>query len=768
MIVSPPFLSLRDIPVYDDQCVKSVMPGGIVGSGAYPVSQAMAWHGGLHIHAPTSDEPVRAIADGIVIFRRDGAVAGRPGSGNARYDNEDHSTGCVVIRHTTEIGAQGTTPVTVVYYSITQHLRQLDAQLPAVGRAIYRKDLLGLAGTIHGQGDRIHLEIVAGDVDMLQLTGRSTGQLNLAHDGRASAVFGEMHVLLPAKSAFHSAMPTGTPPARAGDSGADELVIGIRHDAGAAVVTTRKLDGSEIGRLSEPDAEYNLYSEAMARHRQAPAGASPSGWFELLRFARNLGIDPLPADAPHWRKVVLPGKPGGAWVDLNAAGTRKFSDADFPHWCGWRLVDDDVTDDDSRCDSAVIAAMLGSPTAEAAASPTPTPTPSPAPTPAQKAAERAQNLCRPAVQQQLAKTICKFPTEWARSEVRARWAWTRKTGNPHMPYPLEDETDFTEMADFAQKLCFWEELPEEDRARLTLKHWHFHPREFIQHFRKCGWLSRNELVQLLPANSLRQDKKIWVWENVASSGAAGILDASDPAALSRRVELNKALRKFCVASSPIRLACFFGNATQETQWYQKFHENSPYWYKPWDGRGFLQLTHPANYIRFFEFRGTVIPSAEKTALTTQWNLANTNRKGGMTDPTQALADSATGITQTTIDLRNSLGNGAHERANSAGAYWAWSGASRAADGYLSNTANSKKALPTKTGAKHYYENSAFGNVAATVNLGSPSNRFSAIWGIQARFMAFVNAQMVLLENAQFPNTAGTPSEMPVDFFYRTP
>ncbi|MEZ2297663.1 M23 family metallopeptidase [Variovorax sp. RCC_210] len=757
MIISPPFLSLRDIPVYDDQCVKSVMPGGIVGSGAYPVSQAMAWHGGLHIHAPTSDEPVRAIADGTVIFRRDGFVAGRPGSGNARYDNEDHSTGCVVIRHTTEIGAQGTTPVTVVYYSITQHLRQLDGNLPAVGRAIHRKDLLGLAGTIHGQGDRIHLEIVAGDADMLQLTGRTTGALNMANDGRVSTVFGEIHVLLPAKSAFYSAMPTGTPPARAGDSGADELVVGIRY-ADAAIVSTRKLDGSEIGRLSEPDAEYNLYAEAAARHRQAPASASPSGWYELLRFARNLGIDPLPADAPHWRKVVLPGKPDGAWVNLNAAGTRKFSDADFPHWCGWRLIDDDVTDEDSRCDSAAIAAMLGSPVADAA-----TPL-----TPAQKAADRAQNLCRPAVQEKLAKTICKFPTEWARGEVRSRWAWTRKTGNPHMPYPLEDETDFTEMADFAQKLCFWEELPEEDKARLTVKHWHFHPREFIHQFRKCGWLSRNELLQLLPANSLRQDKKVWVWESVPSSGAAGILDIADPAAQSRRVELNKSLRKFCVASSPIRLACFLGNTTQETQWYQKFHENSPYWYKPWDGRGFLQLTHPANYLRFFEFRGIAIPTAEKTALTTQWSIANTNRKGGMTDPTNSLDDSITRVSQTTIGLRNALESGAHERAHSAGAYWAWSDASKAADGYLSNTTNTIKALPTKNGAKHYYENSAFGNVAATVNLGSPSNRFSAIWGIQARFMAFVNAQMILLDNAQFPNTTGATSAMPVDFSYRRP
>ena len=102
MIISPPFLSQPDIPVYSEQCVSDVMPGGIVGSGAFPVSQAMAWHGGIHINAPTADEPVRAIADGTVIFRRDG--------GNARYDAQDHSTGCVVIRHKTEIGANGCCP----------------------------------------------------------------------------------------------------------------------------------------------------------------------------------------------------------------------------------------------------------------------------------------------------------------------------------------------------------------------------------------------------------------------------------------------------------------------------------------------------------------------------------------------------------------------------------------------------------------------------------------------------------------------------------
>ncbi|MBJ2158546.1 M23 family metallopeptidase [Variovorax sp. IB41] len=500
MIISPPFLSLSDIPVYDGQCVKDVMPGGIVGSGAYPVSQAMGWHGGLHIHAPTNMEPVRAIADGIVIFRR--------AAGNARYDNEDHSTGCVVIRHVTEIGAQGTTPVTVTYYSITQHLRQLDHALPPVGRAIYRKDRLGLAGTIHGESDRIHLEIIAGDADTLRLVGRTTGELALGGNGRTDAVYGQAYVLVPAKTACYSAQPVGvTLPAAAGDSGNDDLIIGMRYEAGSATLTTHKLNGDIVGTAPrETDAEYNLYTEAGARHRRLSTAdqliSSPSGWYELLRFGRNLGTDPLPANAAHWRKVAVPGQPGGVWINLNAANTRKFSDADFPHWSGWKLIDDDVADDNSRCDSTVMNAMLTSP-------PPPGATASPqsgataAPTPAQKAADRMHNLCKSEVQEKLARTICKFPTEWAKDEVRKRWAWTRETGNPHMPYPLEDETDFTEMADFAQKLCFWEDLPAEDQNRLTIKHWHFHPREFIKHLRMCGWLGKEELAQLLPRRSYK-------------------------------------------------------------------------------------------------------------------------------------------------------------------------------------------------------------------------------------------------------------------------
>ncbi|RQO46620.1 hypothetical protein DBV14_22025 [Variovorax sp. KBW07] len=728
MIISPPFLSLTDIPVYDGQCVRNVMPGGIVGSGAYPISQAMGWHGGLHVHAPTNMEPVRAIADGTVVFRRDG--------GNARYDNEDHSTGCVVIRHATEIGAQGTTPVTVTYYSITQHLRQLDHDLPAVGRPIYRKDRLGLAGTIHGESDRIHLEIIAGDADTLKLVGRGTGELAVGGNGRTDAVYGQMYVLVPARSPCFNAQPAGASlPSAAGDSGNDDVIIGIRYEAGSATLTTYKLNGDTLGTApQETDAEYNLYTEANARHGRLSAAdqliSSPSGWYELLRFGRNLGTDPLPTNAAHWRKVVVPSQPGGAWVNLNAVNTKKFSDADFPHWARWKLIDDDATDDNSRCDSAMANAMLASP---------PRPGATAVLTPAQKAADRMQNLCRSDVQEKLARTICKFPTEWAKDEVRKRWAWTRETGNPHMPYPLEDETDFTEMADFAQKLCFWEELPAEDKSRLTIKHWHFHPREFIRQFRMCGWLGKRELAQLIPANIIRKpgshnSNSTASWESPNIGAAQNFLSI-------HAVELNLSLRKFLI-NTPLRQACFFGNSTQETQWFRYLKEgnggNSAL-HQGWYGRGFLQLTNPNgdinsgnnNYYKYFKFLGRV--------------------------PTHPPGNQE-------IIWRDEIGADSHHAAHSACAYWVWNNKSapdatnlnrpqvdnvnKYADA-LNN--NQRKTISTGiNGVKTWYYNQSFTNCATAVNFpGATGQNPPNMNGLVDRSVAFSNALMVLTENPAF-------------------
>ena len=225
MIVSPPFLSQTELPVYDEQCINQVMPGGFMGSGAYPVSVGMGWHGGIHIHAPTADEPVRAIADGMVVFRRD--------AGTIQYADKDTSTGCVVIRHTTEIGADGTDkPVEFTYYSISMHLRKLDDTLPQVGKPIYRKDKLGLAGKIHGASARIHFEIIAGDKDIEALTGRKTGRISLQNDGRKSVVYGTSYVFVPSGAAYlngqvaPSSRPGAALPAPSGQT-TEDVVIGV-------------------------------------------------------------------------------------------------------------------------------------------------------------------------------------------------------------------------------------------------------------------------------------------------------------------------------------------------------------------------------------------------------------------------------------------------------------------------------------------------------------------------------------------------------------
>ncbi|WP_370681553.1 hypothetical protein [Comamonas sp. GB3 AK4-5] len=754
MIISPPFLPLKDTAVYSEEDVRTLMPNAAPGNGFFPVSQAMAWHGGMHFTATSAEEPVRAIADGVVIFKRDAELV--------RYDAQDHSTGCVVLRHTTEIGAQGDTATEVVFYSIYQHLRKLDKDLPAVGQPIYRKDKLGLAGFIHGTANRIHLEIVAGDADAQKLLGRSTGDLDLTRDGRSDAVYGQIYVLLPAQSACYASDPrAANNPAPSGDSGAEQLVIGIQHAMGQATLTTYQLTGEVQGvPVPEKDAEYNLYTEATQRHNNlrtnlqignsatALPDSSPSGWYELLRFGRNLGPDPLPSNAAHWRKVSLPGQAGAVWVDLNAAGTKKFSDADFPHWMGWKLVDDDIEDSNSQCNSAMIDAML-SPPAQPQTAPSLTGSTSPAPemaqtTPAQKAANRLRSLADTDIQRQLGKTICKFPTEWADAEVRTRWAWVREQGSPYVPYPLQDESDFTEMSDFAQKLCFWEKLPVEDKNRLTQKHWHLNPVEFIVHFRKCGWLSAKEFMQLLPKQVLREKgKDEAIWERVGTD-----ISKSDSIFIKHRKSQNIMMRKYGV-NKPYRMAAYFGNSIQETQWWGKLHEGlSSAWYAPWDGRGFLQLTHPYNYMNYWRFRGREIDDSLYQSMA---DASNSKKSVADKDWPKITEQIKLWRDQVAGDGASFSIENIHSPADSAGFYWIKNNMATYADKKSTITRNTIK---TNNSIKTYYSSQSFWNASASVNLPSAVNNYNRNFnGYIARCVPWAQALAVLGE-ISFPDASG--------------
>ncbi|WP_156882727.1 hypothetical protein [Pseudomonas sp. CF161] len=154
-------------------------------------------------------------------------------------------------------------------------------------------------------------------------------------------------------------------------------------------------------------------------------------------------------------------------------------------------------------------------------------------------------------------------------------------------------------------LAFWEDVVKEVLA-LGKVHYHFHPLRFIEVFKRCGWLSPAELRHMVPARALRGvgvgiSAQI-VYEDMQPR--AGRLVAA------LKTELNRTLRKFII-NTPARMAAFLGNAVQEPAWsavaFEEYAGNR--WYAPWFGRGFLQLTHPSNYLGYWHWRGRTITPA---------------------------------------------------------------------------------------------------------------------------------------------------------------
>ena len=624
MLISPPFLPVRNANQTDAQWLETAMSGAAPGyiprrgdntiAGNYPVSMEMGWHGGMHLVAPNGADghalPVRAIADGTVVFVRQPTQANDNHDDPLNYGAPDGarcwtSDGVVVIRHDTEIGADAQDqPVAVTFYSVYMHLDTIRGTVRP-GRQIYRKDEIGEAGFIYGQPHRIHFEIFCDDANLQRLVGRNTGDLPLDRDGRSDVVFGELYFHLPAGTPVYGEKPlpnnpvahrqppaphNGAPlppitPLQATYTTSQAFVIGMRyaHGEGAdghrgdVTVTTYRLDGEPEGvSLVEPGAEYNLYRDATAIANAYPANGrpSPSSVFEVLRFGRvidSANETLTPANVPHWRQIRYPG--GTGWVNLNDADIHKFSDADFPHWKQWRLIDDS-TDRDSRCDSATILAWFDSNQSGRV-----------------DAAEANAGFASTSVQAKLERAICKFPTEWSAATIDTRWGWL-KTSREENPTPLTDE-DFAKFKAHASALCFWDGI-----AGLPETPWRFHPRQFIASFRRSVWLSAREFAQCIPRRQLHLHLTTFSSHVVANWSEA--LRRANVWATS----INKANRKYSIASSPSRLLHFIAQASEECGWFSLVKEGGGQnaSYAPYYGRGLIQLTHSGNYRKYGLFR----------------------------------------------------------------------------------------------------------------------------------------------------------------------
>ncbi|MBB3213702.1 putative chitinase [Herbaspirillum sp. Sphag1AN] len=145
----------------------------------------------------------------------------------------------------------------------------------------------------------------------------------------------------------------------------------------------------------------------------------------------------------------------------------------------------------------------------------------------------------------LRRAICQFPTEWDRGTIIARYGCLNE-----MEFGAKNRADrWARFENHARAVSF-DGLPQEYKDAQ----WHFHPTEFIKHFRKCGWLSEAELVRLYPDSAYASfGKKAVEYINLYE------------------IPLNKIMRKYGLTNAT-RQAHFLGQVAVETYYMMAIRE----------------------------------------------------------------------------------------------------------------------------------------------------------------------------------------------------
>ncbi|WP_244940496.1 M23 family metallopeptidase [Enterobacter bugandensis] len=591
MIISPPFLRNRTASQSDADWTGAMMP--VNTDQGFPLNGAQSWHGGVHIthtDSGTPPEKIRAIADGVVVSFRQPSSSKDAEPLNYLGPTDD---GFVLLKHETETGSGDNGKV--VFYSLCMHMKFLEAEIKQDAK-IYRKAPLGSSGSCSGRNE-FHFQIFCDDNNISKLTGRTTRELDVSKDGRTDAVYGDIHFYLPAGTTFYDKAPADNSTSLTGLSelytSSAPLYVSMTLAQGSCKMVTRQKNTQTDGKydlLGDPlvdadgeDYEYNPYKTAMRNYKE-----SPSAGFELLRFGRVINTENetlVPAVAPLWMTVSYPG--GKGVVNLADPNIKKFSDADFPHWTGWQLVDDDA-DSNSQCNSAIIRKL-------------------------QEDGEY-DNQC--------GKLICHFPFEWEKSTIDTRFLWLKTGDDKRAPMT---EADYAKFKAHAEALCF------DSGVFSSGSLWYFNPVSFIKHMRLCSWLSLSDIIKLVrkyqssPVSVYDRRHPLSIDEltkRLTEEGTNSAGEFKRPAAINEA--LSKILNKYGI-NTPIRISHFFGQMAAETGRFDSLVElgSANYFALHYDpgtdqgqklgntqigdgarfkGRGSIHLTGRANYGHYSEYR----------------------------------------------------------------------------------------------------------------------------------------------------------------------
>ncbi|RQZ05606.1 peptidase M23, partial [Burkholderia sp. Bp9031] len=424
------------------------------------------------------------------------------------------------------------------------------------GKKVRRKDVLGWRGEYEGM-PHLHFEIFMLPADFDAYFGRTQLGNSTPTPPTGTDWWGHAYFVIPAGSRFRRLPEKADArnklhgiefkPGQEG-SNALPLLVETYFSVGSKYTNVWSLaqDGTRTLLTPQPveekDYEYDLYKRATALY-----SSCPSDGYELLRFGRILSpSQTLAANArATWMQVNWAADKVG-YIDINDSSIHKFSDADFLSSVGWQKVSEGNTpfSSDGLCDVDALKKMLNDAASHEV----------PAVTGEAPEAHKIRVLSTAPVRRQLRGLVCHAPSEWDSTNNEGRYARLLDEGG----FYHGNEKGYNDFMKYLKEVQFW------DKTGLPAgqKLWFFHPLTFIRHFRRCGWLSKDETAHCVRSTIREKGRE------VAPLSKSVIIKRLSYATERRPANLHASFyvvaRKYGISSSRLRLAHLFGQLTPET------------------------------------------------------------------------------------------------------------------------------------------------------------------------------------------------------------